>query len=236
VNPLLPKQPGKSYMEMRRIIDDNSVNGLPPVFTTELILGLCWEESKFNNVMQGEAGSAIGFGQAEPSQFWTLQSNEAKKNNYYVPNLPPTKKIGDSTFSTRPLTDAQSIQVVTGMLSHLYWSNGRQKQAALEGYAGIKFSKQMDELEATGKITHEKHIKIDPLGVGGRRKKISGWVACETKLIPVAMMKGDPREAILDSLQFAEGFAPLRKQFAKILFPESDDYWKNFPASVKFGY
>ncbi|MHA7777828.1 hypothetical protein [Roseibium sp. M-1] len=111
--------PGKSYDEMKALIIKN--HGIPYVFSWELLIAICWEESLFNNREQ-QGGSAWGFGQVEPSEFYKFETEEAKQRGYYVANLPRRIKSGNSTKLLGQLTDDQSVQVVSAALRHNYYS------------------------------------------------------------------------------------------------------------------
>jgi hypothetical protein len=108
---------------MYRLIVINRIQMFKDVFTPELILGICWEETFFNNVKQ-TVGTAVGFGQTEPSNFWILESADARANGYFVSGLPrrQTLKKGkdEITILLGSLSDEQSVQVVSGFLCHLY--------------------------------------------------------------------------------------------------------------------
>src|SRR5690348_4811983 len=61
--------PGMSYYGMLALIRAVRYPQLPATFTNELFVSLFWEETFFNNMRQTGAGTAVGFGQVEPSEF-----------------------------------------------------------------------------------------------------------------------------------------------------------------------
>ena len=99
--------------------------GAPGVFPPELLVGICWHESRFQNIGQivgaGQAigGHAIGFGQVERA---TIESI----NNMYGTRYP----VGS------PLTDQQSIELIgLALLQALESPQRKPKAQALHVYA-----------------------------------------------------------------------------------------------------
>src|SRR6187401_1229856 len=103
----IPKVPGMSFIGMFTLLEQWRVPLLKPVFSTELLLAICWEESLFNNVKQDGDGTAVGFGQTEPSEFWKLRSSAAKDRGYFINNLPRA----NGKILTRQLTQFESVRV-----------------------------------------------------------------------------------------------------------------------------
>jgi hypothetical protein len=224
----LPKSPGMSYWDMYRLIVINRIQMFKDVFTPELILGICWEETFFNNVKQ-TVGTAVGFGQTEPSNFWILESVGARANGYFVSGLPrrQTLKKGkdEITILLGSLSDEQSVQVVSGFLCHLYLDAKRDVSSALQNYAGMSFSRKIAGEVARKEITAADAVKIDPLGVAGRQAKIDGWRRCEDILLRQLPAVGDGRPKIREALAASRGFPKEDAAWNKILFPEPDTFW-----------
>jgi hypothetical protein len=219
----LPKTPGKSYFAMRDLISARRIRSLRDVFTDELILAICWEETLFNNVRQEAPGTAVGFGQNEPSEFWTLKSDGARARGYFVPNLPPTQKLGSgATIALAPLTDEQSVQVISAMLCHAFFNVSASLQVALESYAGVSYSRNLDKKVQEGKLTREKANALDPLGVQGRKEKIDGWRKCEQILRAMPANGGVDNSRIRAALMAARGY-PAGEAWDKILFPQQPE-------------
>ncbi len=119
------KQPGYSFEAMAKLVFDNNWQ-LYDVFSDELLLAIFWEETQFNNIPQVK-GTAVGFGQLEPAELWTL------------------KKYGISTNAKNILNDpAHSVEVTTYYLRHLYESQKARPQTraeALKRYAGYYYDR-----------------------------------------------------------------------------------------------
>ena len=90
------------------------------IFADELYLGLFWEESIFNNLKQ-IGGTAIGFGQMEPAEFWQVKK--------YGINLSANNMLHD---------DALCVKATVLYMRHLTSALG-SPDAALKGYAGYKY-------------------------------------------------------------------------------------------------
>ncbi|MBN9673970.1 peptidoglycan-binding domain-containing protein [Roseibium aggregatum] len=210
----MPKLPGKSYDEMKALIGKN--HGIPYVFSWELLIAICWEESLFNNQEQ-EKGTAWGFGQVEPSEFYKFETQQARQNGYYVANLPPRTKVGTATKLQGKLTDDQSVQVVSAALRHNYYSRKHDKLDALYAYGGVYYKGP------------------SPLSKADRIKIIQGWLNCEKHL--QFFHQGYDRDEIIKGLNMARSFKSREAEFRPILFPLSEDYlieWlKKYIAQLK---
>jgi hypothetical protein len=112
---MLPQQPGTDITTMDSLITFNNMADHPDV-TGELIMAICWEESFFNNVKQ-QGGTAIGFGQMEPSELRKIR-----------PDLSSSDILGDPGLS---------IVAMSEMLDSLFQKLGRDN--GLRGYAGYWF-------------------------------------------------------------------------------------------------
>ena len=197
----MPKLPGKSYDEMKALIASN--HGIGYVFSWELLIAICWEESFFNNQEQEGAGTAWGFGQVEPSEYYKIETEQAKKHGYYVATLPKRAKVGDKTILLGSLTDNQSVQVVSAALRHNYVSRKQEKQDALNVYGGVYWKGKSDK-------TPEE-----------RKKTIQRWLDCE-KHLQFFHQGHDPNE-IIKGLHMAKNFKDSEAVFRPILFPFGQD-------------
>lgn len=197
----MPKLPGKSYDEMKALIASN--HGIGYVFSWELLIAICWEESFFNNQEQEGAGTAWGFGQVEPSEYYKFETEQAKKHGYYVANLPKRAKVGDKTILLGSLTDNQSVQVVSAALRHNYFARKREKLDALYVYGGVYYKGP------------------SPLTVAERIAIINGWLDCE-KHLQFFHQGHDPNE-IVKGLHMAKNFKDSEAIFRPILFPFGQD-------------
>ncbi len=116
-------QPGYSVDDMATLVYDNNWQ-LHQIFPDALLMAIFWEETQFNNIPQ-KNGTAVGFGQLEPGEMWTL------------------KKYGIYTNGKNILNDpAHSVEVTTYYLRHLYesqQSKTRSRREALKRYAGYYF-------------------------------------------------------------------------------------------------
>lgn len=120
-----PRKPGYTFQDMVSLVYDNNWQ-LYQVFSDALLIAIFWEETMFNNVPQ-EKGSAVGFGQVEPRELWTL------------------KAYGITTSAKGILADpAHSVEVTATYLRHLYESQTRSSKSryeALKRYAGYYWDK-----------------------------------------------------------------------------------------------
>jgi Transglycosylase SLT domain len=112
--------PGTDVGTMTDLINDNGAQN--PLITDQLLMAIFWEESLFNNIKQ-IGGSAIGFGQMEPT--------ELKRMNG-AGNI----QVDVSRILADPAT---SVDATAQMLDALAWKLG--KTEALRGYAGYYFKK-----------------------------------------------------------------------------------------------
>jgi len=218
---------------MYQLVEDNRLPLLADVFTTELILGICWEETFFNNVKQ-TSGSAVGFGQSEPSEFWKLETANARAKGFFVAHLPRRQKVGNNaTHLLGDLTDEQSIQVTSAMLCQLYFDLSPHRDTVLQAFAGVGFSRNLAMKVSKGEITEDAADKIDPLKVAGRLDKIQGWQNCEQSLLAL-QDDSDKRPRILDALSQSRQFLKNDPDWYAILFPEKDEEWasKLTPAAL----
>jgi len=78
----LPQLPGKTFGAMKRLVSLYNVATAKHIITDGLLLAIFWEETLFNNVFQTD-GTAVGFGQVEPSYFWAIDR--------YKIGLPPVR-------------------------------------------------------------------------------------------------------------------------------------------------
>jgi hypothetical protein len=117
---MLPRWPGNDITTMDSLITFNNMADHPDV-TGELIMAICWEESFFNNVKQ-QGGTAIGFGQMEPSELRKIR-----------PDLSSADILGDPGLS---------IVAMSEMLDSLFNKIGRD--SGLRGYAGYWFRSDAD--------------------------------------------------------------------------------------------
>jgi hypothetical protein len=196
----MPSAPGKSFVQMFDLIYSN--NFARPTFSDRLLIAIFWEETLFNNIFQIGGGTGVGFGQVEPAEFYKLKK--------YGVSLPPVRKEGWKTYSTRPLKDDESVKASAALLSHLHSALG-SVQSALEGYAGVQWARDNPSI---AKPTANERLTI-----------IGGWKACALKLEPCRPFREPTRAEendILDALQMARGFAARREEFRSLLFREED--------------
>lgn len=206
-------QPGCSFAYIWDLVQKNNGIIAPTPFTPELIVAIFWEESLFNNIAQVDSGTAVGYGQVEPAEFYrfnarNLQSpsaamkamaQEAQRKGYLIHNLPPVaKSASGKTALNGVLTDEQAVQVAMALVRDMH-ERKRSRKGILEGYAGVGF--QGDQ--------------PDRLKGNGRQHVIDGWLRCEAKLIGCS--KSDP-DAVMAALQEAKPFNQV-PEFRAILFP-----------------
>lgn len=223
------QKPGMSYEDMWELIY-RVKQPVAKMISNELLIAIFWEESLFNNVEQ-TGGTAWGFGQVEPSQFYWLQTDQAKQYGYYVAGLPRTIVL-ERDENGAPikvklagiLTQEQGVQVASGILCH--WcltQNGLDN--ALNAYAGVSY-------KGTNVPTR--------LKTGEDRKKIiEGWRDCEAFLKrefkpkppepkkkapqgpPMPEYPADYPTFIKTGLHKARAFLLNDKTFDDILFPKN---------------
>lgn len=225
----LPNKPGQSYLGMYHLIASNRVQMYKEVFSPELIIGICWEETFFNNIKQ-EVGTGVGFGQTEPAEFWKLENDVARARGYYVSGLPRRNTIIASDGSkivslAGALDDGQAILVLTALMVQLYIDLKFSSRAVLEGLAGVAFSRKIAKEVAEGKMTVAAAKSIDPLGVSGRLGKITGWLSCENILLNQLPDNADTRPKIREALAASRGFPRTDPEWNRILFGTDEKVW-----------
>lgn len=178
-------------------------HGVPWAFSTELMIAIFWEESFFNNVKQ-TGGSAWGFGQVEPAEFYKFETDQAKQHGYYIGGLPRRHKVGDRTILLGMLTDNQSVRVASSALRHYYWTVNTSKRGALYAYGGVNY-------KGNSSLTKKKRISI-----------INGWLACEAHLqkIPDLIHWIGLEDHVIEALRMAKNFNESSEaEYRDILFP-----------------
>jgi hypothetical protein len=196
---MAPKLPGKSYDEMKALTIKN--HGLPYAFSYELLIAIFWEESFFNNIEQ-DGGTAWGFGQVEPSEYYKFETAQAQQLGYDVAGLPRRMKVGDRTKLLGTLTDDQSVKVASSALRHYYYTKDRDTKRALYTYGGVYYT-------GPSTLTKEERIAI-----------INGWLDCEEHLR--FFHQGFDPDEIIKGLRMAKYFDAATEQvFRPILFPQS---------------
>jgi len=207
-------QPGCTFEYLWNLIQKNGAMIAPTPFTPELMAAIFWEESLFSNTAQVGSGTAVGYGQVEPAEFYRFNARnlnspspamkamaqQVQKKGYLVHNLPPVVKNGNKTSLNGTLTDDQAVQVAMALVRDLH-ERGRSRKGILAGYAGIGFTGPQAD-----------HLKGD-----GRQKIVDGWLRCETKLLACSKTDAD---AVMMALQEAKGFNQWA-EFRAILFPNA---------------
>jgi hypothetical protein len=102
------------------------------VFSRELILAICWEESFFQNIAQF-GGPAVGYGQLESSG--RRIANEHLTGQFGV---------GEGVFNRNAILSSRdtSIRAISHCLAGLFERLNQSQSAALNGYAGVKHRPQ----------------------------------------------------------------------------------------------
>ncbi|MBL8229074.1 MAG: hypothetical protein JNL98_11375 [Bryobacterales bacterium] len=208
-------QPGCSFAYIWDLVQKNNGIIAPTPFTPELMIAIFWEESLFNNIAQVDTGTAVGYGQVEPAEFYrfnarNLQSQspamramgqDVQRKGYLIHNLPPVaKSASGKTQLNGALTDEQAVQVAMALVRDMH-ERKRSRKGILEGYAGVGF--QGDQ--------------PDRLKGNGRQHLIDGWLRCEAKLIGCSKSDAD---AVIAALQEAKPFNQVA-EFRAILFPHA---------------
>jgi hypothetical protein len=199
-----PKLPGKSFADMYELTFLG--NRYKEDFSDHLLLAIFWEETCFNNVAQTGKGTAVGFGQVEPSEFWKLKP--------YGLGLPATKKVVvtennqqfTKTYATAPLSDAQAI-LATSCTLHCLRQHFRSREAVCGAYAGLSYAKS----NKLASPSYEERLAI-----------IQNWKNCESQLAgikPFQTYSADDQEQIMKALNTARGFSTVKEQFRPVLFP-----------------
>jgi hypothetical protein len=171
-------------------------------FPDRLLIGIFWEETLFNNIYQIGGGTGVGFGQVEPSEFHRMAE--------FSLHVPATKKVGAKTMATGPLTDDEAVKAACALLGSLKQRLGT-RSAALRGYAGYQWAKD--------------HPAIAMPSATERLNIMARWQACEAKLVDVKPFRLPTRaeqDVILNALNIAKPFSPLRETFRPLLFPAAD--------------
>ena len=193
-NPI-PTLPGKSFVEMFDLVYTH--NRYKQDFSDRLMIAIFWEESIFNNIKQTR-GTALGFGQVEPSEFPKLKS--------YGLNLPAYSK-GKCEGT---LSDEQAVKVAVASLHYLRHVAKFSFEYCLKGYAGVKW--------ALDNPTLAKPTAAE------RQKIIDNWKKCAAALEPVKPFKKPTtgeEEVILDALDISRAFSDARAKFRTVLFNPS---------------
>lgn len=171
----------------------------PTPITSFTLLAVFWEETLFNNISQTESGSAVGFGQTEPAEFWRFDASSstgafAKQKGYAVEGLP--KRNGRQLLGT--LNDYQSVRVACGFVRDLFERGKKTKRSILNAYAGVGF-------------TGEQPARL--AAPGAREAVVQQFLDCE-----IALMKAQSIDDVMNALQIARAFNQVA-EFRKILFP-----------------
>lgn len=210
----MASQPGCTFEYIWQLTQKNNQIIAPTPFSCELMIAIFWEESMFNNIAQVGSGTAVGYGQVEPAEFYrfnakNLQSpspamkamaQEVQRKGYLVHGLPPMVKNGNKTTLNGSLTDEQAVQVAMALVRDMH-ERKRSKKGILQGYAGVGFTGSQAE-----------HLKGN-----GRLKIIDGWLRCEAKLQGCSKSDAD---AVMSALFEAKAFNQW-DEFRKILFPHA---------------
>jgi hypothetical protein len=192
------KMPGKSYAEMILLLNANVSVIQPTPFTSFTMLSFFWEETFFNNISQIDSGTGVGFGQAEPAEFYRFDANGklsalAKQKGYLVEGLPRVQ--GKKLLGT--LNDHQSVRVACAYVRDLYEKGVKTKQGIMNAYGGVGFQGPQPA-----------HMKG-----GGREAILKGIADCE-----LALWQAKSIDAIISALQLARPFDDVAGFRAK-LFP-----------------
>ena len=225
------RMPGRSFYHMWTLVGYFTHIIRPTPITRELLIGLMWEETKFNNGKQDVSGTAQGFGQTEPEGWVYINadavtqyrskgvialSKKARQLGYAVRGLPRTVswRVGGTgrkiTKATRDITDdSRACKLACCYVRHLYESGKRNRSAIFNAYGSVGY---------TG--PQPAHLQTS----GGRPAKISGWTKCEAALKKLQLATSidaiyDNQEAIVRALNEAEAFMKVRSKFEPILFP-----------------
>lgn len=210
----MPAKPGCSFEYIWGLVQKNNGIIAPTAFTPELMIAIFWEESLFNNTAQVGSGTAVGYGQVEPAEFYrfnakNLQSpsaamrgmaEEAQRKGYLVHNLPPVSKAGGQTMLNGALSDEQAVQVAMALVRDMH-ERKRSRNGILQGYAGVGF--QGDQPAR--------------LQGNGRQEIINGWLRCEAKLLSCSKSDAD---VVMVALREAKSFNQW-DEFRSILFPNA---------------
>lgn len=128
------RYPGFSFQEMVNLVYDNNWQ-LYQVFSDALLIAIFWEETQFNNIAQ-EKGTAVGLGQVEPRELWTLKKYGVFTNAKNILNSP-----------------AHAVEVTSYYLRHLYESQSgtmKSRNVALRRYGGYYYDHAAWRLKTIG--------------------------------------------------------------------------------------
>jgi hypothetical protein len=145
-------------------------------------------------------GTAVGFGQVEPAGFDSIAS--------YRIGLPPVRKAGKLTFSTKALTDVQAVKASAAVLDDLL-KKIKSLDNALGGYAGLQWAKGNPHANPT----YAQRVQI-----------IKGWKTCGPELDNIlsrwgSITQADKQGEVLGALGRARGFKDKLAAFQAVLFP-----------------
>jgi hypothetical protein len=207
-------RPGKSFMEMLELILAHQRRPNDP-FSPQLLMAIFWEEGFFTNKKQ-QKGTAIGFGQVEPSELPKLTTQRARDFGYEVPGV---------SAATRQLSDALAVTVPSCMLLHAFHASTAPTRegkvtSALHAYGGVGY-------QGKSSLTREDRLRL-----------IGGWLACERELkkLPFSVYRivnypgnlSDLEDKFMDALALARGFSrnyafsqSPRVLFRDLLFPKA---------------
>jgi hypothetical protein len=188
----------KTFREMWDLMAKYRWKDTPALFTNELMIAICWEESTFMNIWQqgknGAKGPAKGFGQLEPSAYSAI-------NRKF--------KLGKSVAELQALTDADAFAIsFIGRALHTLHDNmlaENPKQASepeklkrrvlLYGYGGYAFDHAQWRIEA-----------------------IDGWYAAERVLLAGKGPSGYPTRTA--AMQALDAGTPRKRKFPEPLWTQ----------------
>lgn len=238
------RNPGRSFYHMWTLVGYFTHIIRPTAITRELLIGLMWEETKFNNGKQQGSGTAQGFGQTEPEGWVHINgdaktqyrdkgvialSKKARDLGYAVRGLPRTvswKADGTGRKITKATSDiaddSRGCKLACCFVRHLYESGKHGKRS------------RSDILKSYGTVGYAGPQPAHLKAKGGRLGKISGWIRCEEALKKLQLAESidsvyDNQEGIIQALNEAEPFMLVRSTFEPILFPGKDE---DRPAAV----
>lgn len=197
----IPSLPGKSFAEMVAFHNQFVSIIQPTPFSCYTMLSFFWEETFFNNILQTGSGNGVGFGQAEPAEFYRFNPNGkhselAKKLGYLVHGLPRV----DGKKLLGALTDSQAVQVAYALVRDMYEKGIKTKQGLMNAYGGVGF-----------KGPQPAHLAK----AGGREAILKGIADCEQ-----ALYLAKNEDDIMTAFQLARPFNQVA-EFKKKVFPLS---------------
>jgi len=193
--------PSLSFVKMFDLI--YTYNFAKATFSDRLLIGIFWEESMFNNVLQTGGGTGTGFGQVEPAEFHRMTE--------FGLLPPPIEKVGGRTRAARALSDKESVQSTAALLGSMFKRLSGSRTSALRGYAGYQWALTNPGIA--------KPTATQRLGI------IAGWEACEQKLrdiYPFRKPEKAEQDVILDGLNKARPFGARREELRGLLFRDAD--------------